>query len=185
MIYETSGIKYSKVNDEVYYAEGPIAKINKPLIDHMKGTLSKNKRKRVRLCTHRTTDDTIHEMFIVLAHGVYIRPHRHRDKSESFHILEGLVDVVLFDDDGKIIEVVQLGEISTERMFYYRIADPYYHMPVIRSNTAVIHETTNGPFVREDTEFALWAPSEDNEQFACDYMAKLLRGINSFSLVEG
>lgn len=36
-------------------------------------------------------------MLIVMAKGSYIRPHKHKNKSESFHIIEGLLDVIVFD----------------------------------------------------------------------------------------
>ena len=65
-----------------------------------------NTRERVRLCTHQSVEDAVHEMLIVHIKGTYIRPHKHPNKSESFHIIEGNLDVVVFDDAGDLLEVI-------------------------------------------------------------------------------
>jgi hypothetical protein len=36
-------------------------------------------------------------------------------------------------------------------------------MLIVRSDVLVVHETTNGPFRPEETEFAPWAPDETDE----------------------
>src|SRR5687767_10943614 len=66
-------------------------------------------RKRARICAHPSAADPLHEMIICLDRGTYIRPHRHAGKSESFHIIDGELDVVLFEDDGAIREVIRMG----------------------------------------------------------------------------
>jgi len=50
---------------------------------------------------------------IVLSGNTYIRPHKHLAKSESFHVIEGLVDIVILDDQGAITEVIQLGDFQS------------------------------------------------------------------------
>jgi hypothetical protein len=53
-------------------------------------------------------------------------------------------------------------------------------MPLIRSETVVFHETTNGPFKREDTDFASWAPEEDDEKSARGFQETLTRSVDRF-----
>ena len=120
-------------------------------------------RKRARVCAHPSTFDPLHEMIICLARGTYIRPHRHAGKSESFHMIEGELDVVLFEDDGAIREVIRMGPYQSQRTFFYRLMEPCYHTVLVRSQQAIFHETTNGPFDAADTEYAPWAPPEGKE----------------------
>jgi len=120
----------------------------------------RSERGRARLCAHRTIADPIHEMVISLARGTYVRPHRHVGKSESFHTIEGELDVILFDDKGGVREVVRMGPYRSGKTFFYRLIEPYFHTVMVRSKVAVIHETTNGPFDPAETEYAAWAPVE-------------------------
>jgi cupin fold WbuC family metalloprotein len=129
-------------------------------------------RKRARLCTHPDSADSLHEMMICLAHGTYVRPHRHTGKSESFHIIEGELDVVLFADDGTIREVIHMRPFHTGCVFFYRLMENCFHTVLVNSPHVLFHETTNGPFDPADTEFAAWAPAEGEDRVA-DYVATL------------
>jgi cupin fold WbuC family metalloprotein len=128
---------------------------------------------RARLCAHRDPSDPLHEMLIVLVRSTYVRPHRHPGKTESFHVVEGLVDVPLFDEHGQLTEIVRLGAHGSGRPFYYRLNVPSFHTVVVRSDAVVLHETTNGPFDPADTVFAPWAPDPDDEPAARSYAERL------------
>src|SRR4030042_3603215 len=140
-----------QINEEVFIAEDRIVKAGYQDIEFFKVKSKNNQRKRIRLCAHRGIEDKVHEMLIVHTKDTYVRPHKHLNKSESFHIIEGSADVVVFDDDGNITEVIQMGDYSSGRKFYYRISDPYYHTLNITSQFLLFHETTKGPFRRADT----------------------------------
>lgn len=148
------------VNSEVFESEEPIVKISRADIAFLKSRAAQNERKRIRLCTHRGVNDLLHEMLIVHEKSVYVRPHKHSFKIESVHIIEGLVDVVVFDDEGNISDVIPMGDYASGLKFYSRMSNPYYHTLLIRSEVLVFHEITNGPFKKEDTIFAPWAPFE-------------------------
>jgi len=146
---------------EVLYPQDEVVLIDTVDLEEMKRLAMLNPRQRIRLCTHRSPADHLHEMFIVHRNECYVRPHKHIGKAESMAILDGEVDVVLFHDDGSIREVVKMGDIASGRKFYYRISDPIYHMLLIRSEFLVFHEVTEGPFFREKTVFPEWAPEEN------------------------
>jgi cupin fold WbuC family metalloprotein len=112
-------------------------------------------------------------MLIVHERGAYVRPHKHTGKTESAHIIEGLVDVVMFDDSGRIESVIRMGDYASGRIFYYRMAIPVFHTLIIRSDVLVFHETTNGPFDRGDAVFAPWAPEDSDVNFVNTFMADL------------
>ena len=114
-------------------------------------------------------------MLIIHTKDTYVRPHKHFNKSESLHIIEGSADVILLDEQGDVAEVIPVGEYLSGRQFYYRMETPRYHTFIIHSDFLVFHETTNGPFQRSDTVFAPWAPEESNVEERRMYMRKLER----------
>ena len=159
-------MRTKKFNDEVLFADEPIVKVGQLDVESLKELAAKNPRKRVRLCAHDGVEDGLHEMFIIHTNDTYVRPHKHLNKSESIHVLEGTVDVVIFDEDGDITEVTQLGDYSSGRQFFHRMSDPRFHTLIINSDTVAFHETTNGPFNPKDTIWAPWAPASDEENEA-------------------
>ena len=162
-----------KVSEEVFVALDPIVRFGGEEIEFLKERARANPRQRARICAHRSNDDAIHEMLISLSAGSYIHPHRHLGKSESFHIVEGEVDVAIFDDAGRIVDVVELGAPGSGRSLYYRLSQSAFHTLLLRSDFLVIHEVTNGPFVREKTVLAPFAPPEDQLDAARAYMASV------------
>lgn len=120
-----------------------------------------SQRGRVRLCTHPGPDAKLHEMIIVHQQGQYVRPHRQRQgKSESLHLMAGELDMVFFEEDGTIREVLPMGDLPSGKPCYYRVNEPIYHTQIIRSPWVTFHEITGGPFLPGDTEWAPWAPPE-------------------------
>jgi cupin fold WbuC family metalloprotein len=158
----------------VYVADEAVPRITREHLRVLVGIAGKLPRQRARICLHRSSDTPIHEMVIALGRDTYVQPHLHTNKSESFHVIEGRCDVVLFDEQGEISEVLELGEPGSGLPFFYRMANPIYHTLVIQSPFFVIHETTNGPFRAEETVFAPWSPAESDREAATAY-ARALR----------
>ncbi len=161
-------------NKEVLYTNEDLVKVSRADIAVLKQKVLANDRKRIRLCSHKDVNDPLHEMLIIHAKGAYVRPHKHLNKSESLHVIEGSVDVVLLDEQGQMTEVISMGEYSSGRKFYYRMATACYHTLIIRSDFLVFHEITKGPFQRSDTVFGPWAPQENNPEACRTYMKKLI-----------
>lgn len=161
-------IKIRKENAEVLYPEEDIVTVTAADLEEFKRLALLNPRQRVRLCAHRTPNDRLHEMFIVHMRDCYVRPHKHIGKAESMAILEGEVDVVLFHEDGSIRQVIRMGALNSGKAFYQRLSDPIYHTLIIRTEFLIFHESTEGPFLRENTVFPEWAPAEqgvDSKEF--------------------
>lgn len=174
-------LRVEQLNDEVLVALDPITRIGPTEIQLLKERALQNPRRRIRICAHKSTDDLLHEMLIVHTKDTYVRPHRHFNKSESFHVIEGIVDVIVFDETGKVVEVIDMGDRGSGRAFYYRIDTPVYHTLIIRSDVLVFHETTRGPFRREDTAFASWAPEDGDLEGRRAFQSRLLE---QFKLVR-
>lgn len=166
-----------KVNQEVLVADAPIVTLTRDNIAELKRHASENPRQRIRICAHRNMDDTIHEMLIVLTKGCYIRPHKHIGKGESFHIIEGALDVVEFDEEGNVTNVFSLGDYASGKNFYYRNVGSEYHTVVIRSKIVVFHETTQGPFRPSDNVPAPWSPDDKDAKGIAAFLARIDRGV--------
>lgn len=166
-------MKLHQVSSEVFVAASPIVQLGREEIDFLKEKASCALRKRARICAHRDDGETIHEMIIAIASSSYIRPHRHVGKSESFHVIDGEVDVVILSEKGEIEDVIELGGPNSGRCFYYRLAESKFHTLLIHTEMLVIHEVTDGPFDRERTTLAPFAPSENDADRAKEYMAEI------------
>ncbi len=131
--------------------------------------------RRARLCAHGSVSDPLHEMLIVVDRDSYIRPHRHPGKTESLHVIDGAADLVIFDDDGTVADVVPIGDYASDRVFYYRLNAPVFHTLRLRSDKLTVHETTNGPFNPSETEFAPWAAEPEDTAARRRYLEALDR----------
>ncbi len=149
-------------NREVLFSDEAMAKISRRDLESIKVRAFKNKRRRMRLCLHRDIKDKLHEMFIVHTRDTYVRPHKHLKKCESLYVVKGSADALMFDERGRILDLLRLGEYASGKQFYYRLSQPVYHCLIIRSKFFIFHEVTNGPFKVTDTVFATWAPQEND-----------------------
>jgi len=155
-----SEFKYTERSDGVYYIEEAVTVVGRQHVEFLKSAIKRTAKGRVRLCVHRDESDSIHEMFILLQKGEYIRPHRHLNKPESLCATEGVAEIVLFSQAGEPVRSFSCG--VDEDQYYYRISEPIYHTLLVQTPYFVFRETTKGPFHRAETEYAPWAPSEDD-----------------------
>ena len=173
-------MNFKEINEEVLYTTDRIVNISSEDIERLIAMAAGNARKRVRLCCHEDTESPLHEMLIVHTRGAYIPPHKHIGKSESFHVIKGNLNVVIFNHDGTINDVIAMGDYGSGAKFYYRIPESCFHTVIPLSESVVFHEITNGPFIRENTIFPAWAPDEEEPQKAKVYLEKLKEEVDEF-----
>ena len=147
----------------IFHSTHDITEVGHEWYEKLERHASEAPNKQARLCLHRSPDDPLQEMIIVLHHDAVVRPHRHRRKVETYHLIFGDIVVVLFDDEGQPMRLVCMGDFATDKTHVYRLAAPIWHSVVIRSEYAGIHEITNGPFRAGEREFAPWAPTDEAE----------------------
>jgi len=173
-------MNFKEINKEVLYTTDRIVTINSEDIERLKEMAAGNLRKRVRLCCHSDSESTLHEMLIVHTRNAYIPPHKHIAKSESFHIIDGKLNVVVFNNEGSILEVINMSDYKSGGKFFYRLPENYFHTVIPLSDSVVFHEITNGPFIREDTIFPPWAPDEEDLEKVKVYLNKLEEDVEGF-----
>lgn len=172
---------FREFNESVLFVDSEVVTIGPGEINMLIEKAKHNELGRVRLCAHRHIDDRLHEMFIAIRGNSYIRPHRHVGKSESFHVINGAVDVVLFDASGRITTVNSLAAHSSHMDFYHRISDTVFHTLLVRSEYLVIHEITNGPFQKEETQYPDWAPAENDVTRSEEYLNSIKRQVSNIN----
>ena len=148
---------------EVFRQADPIVEIGADWLSRLKQSAIESSLGRCRVCVHVDDTAAVQEMILAIRQDVLFRPHRHPNKTESFHLIEGDLDIVVFDEDGAPIRAVRLAAIGGGKPFYYRLNDALYHAILPRTPLVVFHETTTGPFASNDAEFADWAPHEPGE----------------------
>jgi cupin fold WbuC family metalloprotein len=158
-------------NPEVYYSDAAIVTADDDVIAELKRIAAQNPRLRSRLCTHPDPSSGLHEMLIVHHREAYVRPHKHFGKPESFHVIEGTARVVVFEDDGKIRDVLDMAPYGQGKLCYYRMPDEVFHSILITSEWLVFHETTAGPFDPSRTAFPDWAPDGSDAEAVRSYIA--------------
>lgn len=168
-------MRYRDVSEEILYPADELVAVSARDIDELKQRQQRTARKRIRLCAHQDTNEALHEMLIVHTADTYVRPHRHIGKSESYHAIEGCFDLVIFEGNGTVIDVVEFGPSESGRNFFCRLPPELYHGLLIHSDIVVFHETTSGPFSRAQTEFAPWAPGETDVTSGHQFIRQAVR----------
>lgn len=170
-----------RLNDEVLYTTDEVVQLDSGDIRELKRKAKVNSRRRIRICVHRDVSELIHEMLIIHEKTCYVKPHKHINKTESFHIIDGLVDIILFNEDGSIKLIIPMGDYKSGRKFFYRLPPSIYHTLLIQSDVLVFHEITNGPFRPQDTVWAPWAPFEHQIHEVEEYRKLLERSLKDRS----
>lgn len=160
-------------NAEVYYCDEALVTADDATIAELKRIAAGNPRLRSRLCTHPDPASELHEMLIVHHREAYVRPHLHLGKSESFHVIEGTAQVLIFEDDGRIRDVLDVAPYGRGALCYYRMPERMFHSLLITSEWLVFHETTSGPFDPSRTAFPGWAPDGRDTGEVERYVAEL------------
>lgn len=112
--------------------------------------------KRARWCAHADADEVLQEMLVVVRRDSYLPAHAHIGKPESLIALEGQARLLLFDEQGEVLESVALGPPGGDRPFYRRIPPGTFHTLKVETDYFLFHEITLGPFRKADMRIAPW-----------------------------
>ena len=136
------------------------------LIDDMKQVSAERGNRNVRVCLHSGPDAPHHDMVILEHGGNYFPPHRHPGKAETFHVVEGELGLVSYNEQGEAVEagIIRKGEV-------YRLAVELYHLVTPMTDIVVYHEAKPGPF-RGDKDLILpdWRPDADDADAISAFM---------------
>ena len=122
--------------------------LNDSFLLKLKRLAQKHPLKRARLCLHESLTNKVHEMIIVAHRDGLINPHKHpKNKPESYHVIEGSLKVLLYNDNHEVKDEVTLFDYKHPKI--YRISGNVWHQPIPLTEWVVYHEVATGPFNKD------------------------------------
>ena len=132
---------------------------NQALFDELEAKATASPRKRAHFTIHTAATDLVQRFFVVAARDSYFRPHRHLTKSELALVLHGQVDILTFDESGRVTGRHGVGQVT--QTAGYETPQGQWHTLIVASDTATFLEVKEGPYdPATAAEFAPWAPAE-------------------------
>ena len=122
-----------------------------------------SRRARAHLNTHDSLDANVQRLFIATAPNTYIRPHRHSEehKWEFFVVLEGSMDLLIFDDDGTLARRTRMSRADVRAV---EIPPGTWHSYVCREAGTIALEVKEGAYTpTPECDFAPWSPADDSD----------------------
>jgi len=156
--------------------------IDADLIDRVVRESIISPRLRASVCLHTDQSDLMQRMVMALQPGTYMQPHKHVNpgKRELFTIYQGRVTVVIFGEDGQIMNTYVL---ACDKIRTLELAAGLYHTLVPILGNTVVLEVKDGPWesVERDKTFAPWAPDEGSSD-VLKYQKELIYNLDSLIL---
>lgn len=139
-----------------FYATGGTVVVGRELLREMYAESCSRGSANLRVCLHPSADHSFHQMVILEWRGRSFPAHRHPTKSESYHLLSGEMDVLIYDTDGTVRSRTRLDKDNP----IMRVGPEDFHGIEVVSEHVIYHEVKPGPFVRaSDKEMAPWLKS--------------------------
>lgn len=133
----------------VYFATIPNLVIGARIIDLL---IDEADRRNARICLHRDPSARQHDMIIIEHAGKTYPAHRHPSKSETVHVIRGMLRTHIYEDS---LHHQQNFDLVSGSIL--RIEPMTWHKNEAISNFVVYHETKSGPFDSTvDNEMAPW-----------------------------
>lgn len=135
-------------------------RLDQSLLDALMQTATASPRLRANHNIHPNLDAPIQRFFNALQPGTYVRPHQHRTppRWELFLALRGALAILVFDDDGRVIQRQELT--AQGPVFGMELPVGCWHALVVLE-PCVVFELKEGPYhALSDKDFASWAPAE-------------------------
>ena len=143
-----------------------------------------NARRRAHLNVHQTLDANVQKLFIATEPDTYMRPHKHPElhKWEFLTVLQGMLDLLVFDDAGRVIQRTRLSPDATRSV---EISPDTFHCYVCMQPNTVVLEIKEGAYIPSaESDFGPWSPPENSEhaQAYVEWLRKAEEGDSSPNL---
>ena len=124
-----------------------------------------SERRRSHYNLHPSLDDPVQRFCIAAGPESYFRPHRHRapEKWELFLALGGAAALLLFDNEGTVLERAVLSAAGPVRAV--EVPPGAWHGLAVLERGTVLFEVKPGPYESlSDKDFAPWSPAEGSPE---------------------
>ncbi|MDR0865637.1 MAG: WbuC family cupin fold metalloprotein [Candidatus Symbiothrix sp.] len=120
--------------------------IDRSLLDQTSAKAISNERLRMNYNIHTELIDPVNRMLNALEPGTVLPIHRHLHpyKNETFIILRGELDVLLYKDDGSLLDCVTLN--ASKGNYGIDIPGNVWHSLDVKESGTVVFEVKQGPY---------------------------------------
>lgn len=120
--------------------------IDKVSLDHLYNEAKKSERLRSHLLLHKSHEDKVQRLLIALVKDSYVEPHYHElpHQWEMFVILEGQIEITLYNNSNEIKESFLAGENTS--ISIVNLEPNEIHSIKCISPKALMLEIKEGPF---------------------------------------
>ena len=132
--------------------------INNELVEQIIKEASQSQRHMARLLMHFDHEDPVQEMLIAMGRDCAVIPNRSVGRSESLQVVEGELLLIVFDDNGGVIQQVEMGPPGGGKIFLYRLSSTPWHTMIPLTKMVVVHEVLQGPFKKLSEPLPDWVP---------------------------
>ena len=132
--------------------------IDKKLLDEVSEQAKASPRLRMNYNFHQSLDEKCHRFLNAVEPGTEVPIHRHPTKDETFVLLRGRVIVRTYNDDGSVIESVEL--CPDEGKYGVNIPKGIWHNLECIESGSVFFECKEGPFVPHEVDGILEFPKK-------------------------
>jgi len=135
-------------------------------LDQLKADAASAKRRRSHLNVHAQLDASVQRLFIATQPDTYMRPHRHPEahKWEFFIVLQGKIDLLVFDDQGALLQRTAMSGDQTRAV---EVPPGTWHAYVCMEPGTLALEIKEGEYLpTREQDFASWSPDESSGRAA-------------------
>lgn len=130
-------------------------------LDELVVLAQNSSRKRSHHNVHATLDANVQRLAIAMEPETYVRPHRHPQTWELYIPLRGALQLVIFDNDGRITECHRLGVDGAP---VFELPANTWHAVLALEPRSIIFEVKEGPYIKPDNaDVAAWSPAEGTD----------------------
>lgn len=133
--------------------------IDKKLLDEVSEQAKSSPRLRMNFNFHQSLDEKCHRFLSAVEPGTEVPIHKHPTKDETFVLLRGRVRVNTYNDDGSIIESIELS--PNNGRYGVNIPKGVWHKLECIEEDSVIFECKEGPFVPHEKDGILNVEKND------------------------
>lgn len=132
--------------------------IDQTLLDKVSAEAKESPRLRMNFNFHQSSDEKCHRFLNAVEPGTEVEIHRHPTKDETFVLLRGRVVVYTYNDDGSVLESVELN--PNEGRYGVNILKGVWHKVESLESDSVFFECKEGPFVPHEQDGILELPKK-------------------------
>ena len=119
--------------------------INKELLDEITRQAKESPRLRMNYNLHDSLDAKTQKLLNALEPGTILPIHRHPNTNETYLLLRGKLNVILYNDKKEVLETMHLDTANGN--YGLDIPAGQWHSVEVRESGTVILEVKDGPYI--------------------------------------